>query len=113
MRQKWESIQYVEISIHEIFCFQDKLDAAGNDPEKLWDIIDDFFSQAENELELNPNFIRDLKDADIDTDFIEIEDIDDVFEEPHERTAQDYVNYVLAQAKKKRYDIPFTPRHDF
>ena len=113
MRQKWESIQYVEISIHEIFCFQDKLDAAGNDPEKLWDIIDDFFSQAENELELNPNFIRDLKDADIDTDFIEIEDVNDVFEEQHERTAQDYVNYVLAQAKKKRYDIPFTPRHDF
>lgn len=116
MRQKWKKTQYIEISIDELFCFQDKLNAVKDDPEKVWEVVDAFFWEVENQLELDPDFIKELQTVDIDTDFTSIDDIDVLFEDfenPQERTAQDYVNYVIAKSNKKRYDIPFTPRHDF
>ena len=134
MKQKWKSTQYVEIPMHEIFAFQDKLDAVKDDPEKVWDVVDDFFMECENQLELSPNFLKELQEID-DTDFVPIslEKIDELFEdedyESNYITAQDYVNYVLyvknqsdeidtrledlKRVKKFREDIPFVPRHDF
>lgn len=134
MEQKWKSTQYVEISMHEIFAFQDRLDAVRDDTEKVWDVVDDFFMECENQLELSPNFLKELQEID-DTDSVPISlgEIDELFEdEDYESnciTAQDYVNYILyvknqsdeidirledfKRVKKFREDIPFVPRHDF
>ena len=134
MKQKWKSTQYVEIPMHEIFAFQDKLDAVKDDPEKVWDVVDDFFMECENQLELSPNFLKELQEID-DSDSVPISlgKIDELFEdedcESNYITAQDYVNYVLhvknqsdeidirledlKRVKKFREDIPFVPRHDF
>ena len=134
MKQKWKSTQYVEISMHEIFAFQDRLDAVRDDPEKVWDVVDDFFMECENQLELSPNFLKELQEID-DTDSVPISlgEIDELFEDEDYKsnciTAQDYVNYILyvknqsdeidirledsKRVKKFREDIPFVPRHDF
>ena len=134
MEQKWKSTQYVEISMHEIFAFQDRLNAVRDDPEKVWDVVDDFFMECENQLELSPNFLKELQEID-DSDSVPISlgEIDELFEdEDYESnciTAQDYVNYILyvknqsdeidirledfKRVKKFREDIPFVPRHDF
>ena len=114
MKQKWKKQQYVEISMDEIFCFQDKLDAAKDDPEKIWDVVDAFFLEVENQLELDPGFIQELQQSKIDKTMKA--DLDNLFVEidnPHEKTAQDYVNYVLNQANQKRYNIPFNDRIQF
>ena len=119
MKQKWKPMQFVEISMHEIFAFQDKLDAVKDDPEKVWDVVDDFFMECENQLELSPGFIKELSNIKLEDDFVplSIETIDDLYnDEDFEQnyfTAQDYVNYVFTKADVKRYDIPFSPRHDF
>ena len=134
MKQKWKSTQYVEIPIHEIFAFQDKLDAVKDDPEKVWDVVDDFFMECENQLELSPNFLKELQEIDdSNSSSISLGKIDELFEdedyESNYITAQDYVNYVLyvknqsdeidirledfKRVKKFREDIPFVPRHDF
>lgn len=134
MKQKWKSTQYVEIPMHEIFAFQDKLDAVRDDPEKVWDVVDDFFMECENQLELSPNFLKELQEIDnSDSIPISLGKIDELFEdedyESNYITAQDYVNYVLyvknqsdeidikledfKRVKKFREDIPFVPRHDF
>ena len=138
MKQKWKPMQFVEISMHEIFAFQDKLDAVQDNPEKVWDVVDDFFMECENQLELSPGFIKELHDYDLEKDFVplSLSDIDDLFDDDdfsHSYiTASDYVNYVLylrdkneqecldnnhldtkKGIKKFREDIPFTPRHDF
>ena len=42
----------------EIFAFQDKLDAVRDEPEKVWQVVDAFFDEAENQLELSPKFLR-------------------------------------------------------
>jgi len=100
MKQKWKPTQYVEISIHEIFAFQDKLDAVKDNPEKVWEVVDDFFWEAENQLELSPNFIKELQEIE-EGDFVPIslEKIDELFEDEdfsaNYLTACDYVNYVL------------------
>lgn len=134
MKQKWKSTQYVEISMHEIFAFQDRLDAVRDDPEKVWDVVDDFFMECENQLELSPNFLKELQEID-DSDSVPISlgEIDELFEDEDYKsnciTAQDYVNYILyvknqsdeidirledvKRVKKFREDIPFVPRHDF
>ena len=112
MEQKWKSTQYVEISMNEIFAFK----------------------ECENQLELSPNFLKELQEID-DSDSVPISlgEIDELFEdEDYESnciTAQDYVNYILyvknqsdeidirledfKRVKKFREDIPFVPRHDF
>lgn len=142
MKQKWKPIQFVEISMHEIFCFQDKLDAVKDNPEKVWEVVDDFFLEIENQLELSPKFIKELQELDLEKDFvpISIDEIgkicDDEDFDSNYATAVDYVNYVLylrdkekkklskKSSKKKtslrpkptknpKYDIPFVPRHDF
>lgn len=130
MKQKWKPTQYIEISIHEIFAFQDKLDAIKDNPEKVWDVVDDFFMEAESQLELSPNFLRELQELDIDNDFVplSIEDEDRLFDdedfEANETTAKDYINYVLYCRKKQQdreragfekfqEDIPFSPRLHF
>lgn len=121
MEQKWKPMQFVEISMHEIFCFQDKLDAVKDDPEKVWDVVDDFFMEVENQLELSPDFIKSLQDVDLKDDFVPVS-FDELFSDDdfdaNYATAQDYVNYVLYTQKHKnnnRYkeDVPFTPRHIF
>ena len=134
MKQKWKPTQYVEISIHEIFAFQDRLDAVRDDPEKVWDVVDDFFMECENQLELSPNFLKELQEIDdSDSAPISLAKIDELFEDEDYKsnciTAQDYVNYILyvknqsdeidirledfKRVKKVREDIPFVPRHDF
>lgn len=141
MKQKWKPTQYVEISIHEIFAFQDKLDAVKDNPDKVWEVVDDFFWEAENQLELSPGFLKALGELTED-DFVPItlDKIDELFDDEdfdvNYNTASDYVNYVLYIRNKKnnqlndniyqknispeskpikdpKNDIPFTPRHDF
>lgn len=124
MKQKWKPTQYIEISIDEIFAFQDKLDAVKDDPEKVWDVVDSFFWEAEQQLELSPSFLKELAELDLEKDFVplHIENIDELFENDDEyeqnyTTAKDYVNYVLYQREKKKErfikDIPFSPRLNF
>lgn len=110
MKQKWKPTQYVELSIYEIFCFQDKIDAVKDNPEEVWKVIDDFFWEIENQLELSPNFIKELQELDLEKDFVplEIEEIDDLFDddddfESNYATAQDYVNYVLYIRNKNKH----------
>lgn len=109
MKQKWKQTQFVELSMHEIFCFQDKLDAVKDDPAKVWDVVDDFFWKVENQLEVSPNFLKELHEVDLEKDFVtleidEIEDFlgdDDDFEGNYS-TAQDYINYVLYIRNKNK-----------
>ena len=123
MKQKWKPTQYIEISIDEIFAFQDKLDAVKDDPEKVWDVVDSFFWEAEQQLELSPSFLKELAELE-EGDFVplRVENIDELFEDDDEyeqnyATAKDYVNYVLYQREKKKErfmkDIPFSPRLNF
>lgn len=141
MKQKWKPTQYVEISIHEIFAFQDKLDAVKDDPEKVWQIIDDFFWEVENQLELSPKFLKELQNiSKKDFASLRVDNINELFEEDEDNfehnyaTAQDYVNYILYQRendklkvdsdlecttfkdksnKRFKEDIPFSPRLNF
>ena len=116
MKQKVKPMQFVEISMHEIFAFQDKLDAAEGDVNKIWQVVDDFFWEAECQLELDPNFIKELHELDLETDFISIDEIDDLFKEKcdedylpsHIEVLKEYKEY-----KKKQIDIPFSPRFNF
>lgn len=142
MKQKWKPMQFVEISMHEIFCFQDKLDAVKDNPEKVWEVVDDFFVEIENQLELSPKFIKELQEFDLEKDFVPIstDEIGKLFDDEdfdsNYVTAVDYVNYVLylrdkeekklskephkmktslrpKPTKNPKEDIPFYPRHDF
>lgn len=109
MKQKWKPIQFVELSMHEIFCFQDKLDAVKDNPQDVWDVVDDFFMEIENQLELSPGFIKELQELDLEEDFtsFKIKDFNDLFEDEDDfennyATAQDYVNYVLYIRNKNK-----------
>ena len=125
MKQKWQPMQFVEISMHEIFAFQDRLDTVKDNPEEVWEIVDDFFMEAENQLELSPGFIRELKECDLEKDFtsLSVSEFDDLWDDDdfdaNLRTASDYVNYVntlanvIPRTDKEKYDIPFVPRHNF
>ena len=136
MRQKWKPTQYIEISVHEIFCFQDKLDAVKNNPEKVWEVVDDFFMECENQLEISPGLLKELEKFNPD-DYIPIKDIDDLFKtcnivitdkndtEAIKKAFEDMIAELEAQIKdynvikeyksylKSKEDIPFIPRHDF
>ena len=98
MKQKWKPMQFVEISMHEIFCFQDKLDAVADDPQKVWDVVDNFFMEVENELELSPGFIKSLKELDLDEDFVELDlsGLDDLFDD--DADDEDYNDYEVLKA---------------
>ena len=82
MKQKWKPMQFIEISMHEIFAFQDKLDAVKDDPEKVWQVVDDFFWEAERQLELDPDFLKEVEELE-EEDFVSIslEEIDDLFKD--------------------------------
>ena len=98
MRQKWKKTQFVEISIDELFCFQDKLDAVADNPQKVWDVVDDFFMEVESELELSPGFIKSLKELDLDKDFVELDlsGLDDLFDD--DADDEDYNDYEVLKA---------------
>ena len=115
MKQKWKPMQFVEISMHEIFAFQDRLDAAKDEPEKVWEIVDDFFWEAENQLELDPNFIKEMHDLDLEADFIELKNIEELFEENVEDYHPAHIDVLKSYKsyKQKQQDIPFIPRHNF
>ncbi|MBQ8017287.1 MAG: hypothetical protein IJ104_06380 [Methanobrevibacter sp.] len=102
MKQKWKEMQFVEISMHEIFCLQDLLDSVKDDPEKVWEIFDDFLMDCENQLELDPGFLKELMEIDLEKDSINInnsEDFDKLFEEDtHYKTAKDYVDYIIKRS---------------
>ena len=91
-------MQFVEISIHEIFCFQDKLNAVKDNPEKVWDVVDDFFMEVENQLELSPSFIKSMKELDLDKDFIELDlsELSDLFDD--DADDEDYNDYEVLKA---------------
>lgn len=99
MRQKWKQMQFVEISMHEIFCLQDRLDSVKDNPEKVWEIFDDFLMECENQLELDPGFLKELQEIDLKKDSItlkNLDDFDELFEEDiHYKTAKDYVDYII------------------
>ncbi|WP_407421844.1 hypothetical protein [Methanobrevibacter sp.] len=102
IKQKWKKMQFVEISMHEIFCLQDRLDRVKDTPEKVWDIFDDFLMECENQLELDPGFIKELQEIDLENDLIPLNNFDDfkeLFEEdnPNYIAARDYVNYIFSK----------------
>ena len=101
IKQQWGKTQFVKISMDEIFAFQDKLDAVRDEPEKVWQVVDAFFDEAENQLELSPRFLRELQKIDLEEDSIPIEDVDELLDNED--------NY----KKDKKYDIPFIPIHNF
>ena len=141
MKQKWKKAQYVELSMDEIFCFLDKLDMVKDEPEKVWEVVEDLLMEMEAQLELSPNFLKQLAELDLEKDFVplDVDRCNELFEEDEDFeanyvTAQDYVNYIMyVQAKQKvesddrlehleavkeiasenKYDIPFMPRLDF
>ena len=128
MKQKWKSMQFVEISMHEIFAFQDRIDEAKGDADKLFEIFDDFLDECESQLELAPDFLKELHEIDLEKDFVPltIKEIDELFEDDDGENccnvAEDYVNYVLyhkgkvhgyTDRIKSEYDIPFRPRLNF
>ena len=107
INQKWKKIQFVEISIDEIFCLQDKLDEAKDNLEEVWEIFDDFLMECENQLELDPDFIKELKELDLENDFVSlnvsVDEIDDLFEKrcgedynpSHTNVLKEYIDYKL------------------
>lgn len=105
IKQEWGKTQFVKISMDEIFAFQDKLDAVRDKPEKVWQVVDAFFDEAENQLELSPNFLRELQKIDLEEDSIPIKDADELLDNEDD--------YVPSKQKKEKYDIPFTPIHNF
>lgn len=109
MRQKWKPLQFVEISMHEIFAFQDKLDAVSDDTSKVWSVVDDFFAEAENQLELDPDFIKELTELNLDdTERICVKDIDDLFQKEcgedynpsHIEVLKEYLEYKKRKSVK-------------
>ena len=107
MKQKWKEMQFVEISMHEIFCLQDRLDSVKDCPEKVWDIFDDFLMECENQLEMDPGFLKALQELDLEKDFVPLKNLDDydeLFEgedDSNYLTAKDYVNYIVSKEKIK------------
>ena len=101
MKQKWKQMQFVEISMHEIFCLQDCLDSVKDDPEKVWEIFDNFLMECENQLEINPGFLKELQELDLEKDFIKLnnlKDFDKLFKKDnHYKTAKDYVEYLIGR----------------
>lgn len=102
MRQKWGKMQFVEISMHEIFCFQDKLDRVKDNPEQVWEVVDEFFMECENQLELDPGFIKEMQELDLEEDFV-----------PLDIPTEDDIEYVSMSGERRKLDIPFVPRHNF
>lgn len=99
MKQKVKPMQFVEISMHEIFAFQDKLDAVKDNPEKVWQVVDDFFWEAEMQLELDPNFIQEIHDLDLEADFIHIDDIEQLFKQLEDDNTPSHIS-LLKEYKK-------------
>ena len=115
MKQKWKKIQFVEISMHEIFCFQDKLDAVKDNPEEVWKVVDDFFMECENQLELDPGFIKEMSKLDTEKDFVSL-DIDEIYDElPDAKYDLNNIEVFDETNDDVRYkeDVPFSPRHSF
>lgn len=119
MKQKWKKTQAVELTIDEIFCLQDKLDMVKDEPEKVWDVFDDFLFMCENQLEVSPTFLKQLHEVDLEKDFepLSIDEIDKLFDDCDGdgcyNVAEDYVNYALSLRDRKKYEIPFSPRLNF
>ena len=101
IKQQWGKTQFVKISMDEIFAFQDKLDAVRDEPEKVWQVVDAFFDEAENQLELSPRFLTQLQKIDLEESSISIKNADEsLYNEDKYK-------------KDKKYDIPFIPIHNF
>ena len=86
--------QYVLVSADTLFQWWEWLDALENEPEQAFYLFTQFLEACEDELELDENFIKRMKDI-ANESFVEVDDINDLF------------------YNKERLDIPFTPRHDF
>ena len=118
MKQKWKPMQFVEISMHEIFCLQDRLDKCKDNPKKVWEIFDDFLMECENQLELSPEFVKSMEKLDLEKDFVDIDNIDDLFDNEETRDIDSELEYLeifgeQEDTEKFKKDIPFSPRHDF
>ena len=101
MKQKWKQMQFVEISMHEIFCLQDRLDSVKDDPEKVWEIFDNFLMECENQLGINPGFLKELQELDLEKDFIKLNNLKDLISYLKRiiiiKTAKDYVEYLIGR----------------
>ena len=86
--------QYVLVSADTLFQWWEWLDALENEPEQAFYLFTQFLEACEDELELDENFIKRMKDI-ANESFVEVDDINDLF------------------YNKERLDIPFTTRHDF
>ena len=94
--------------MHEIFAWQDKLDAIEDEPEKAWELFNDFLNECEDQLELNPEFIKQLDEA-MDEDCMPLN------MEYETNLFDDELPLYTPCKKSDKYttDIPFSPRHDF
>lgn len=95
MNNMWiEGKQYILISTDTLFQWWDWLDALENEPEQAFYLFTQFLEACEDELELSPDFIREMESIS-EEDFTPIKDFDDLFDD------------------KTKLDIPFSPRHEF
>ena len=95
IKQQWGKTQFVKISMDEIFAFQDKLDAVRDEPEKVWQVVDAFFDEAENQLELSPRFLRELQKIDLEEDSIPIKDADELLDNEDNYKKDKHARYDL------------------
>lgn len=97
MRQQWMETQFIIISMDEMFCWWDRLDALKDSPEKAFDLFTEFLEECEDQLEWNCDFVDKMKDDYVP---IDIDTIDDLFEDTTDK-------------ERKKQDIPFLPRLNF
>ena len=109
MKQKWDKTQYIELTMDELFVWWDWLDSLKDTPEKAFDLFTKFLEQCEDQLELHPDFIKAMEEAE-DDEWIHVKSLDDLFDDEEEE-----INLPPSKGQTlgKEYDIPFTPRHDF
>ena len=95
MKNTWiDGEQYVLISLDTLFQWWEWLDALENEPEQGFYLFQQFLEACENELELNPNFIKKMQEIKQESS-IPVNDINDLFYD------------------KEQLDVPFNPRFEF
>lgn len=97
MRQQWMKTQFIIMSMDEMFCWWDRLDALKDTPEKAFDLFTEFLEECEDQLEYSIDFIDEMNNDSFVP--IDVDNIDDLFDDTKD--------------ERKKQDIPFLPRLNF
>ena len=103
MKQKWKETQYIEISMEELFVWWDWLDSFKDTPEKAFDLFTKFLEECEDQLEYSSEVLEEYKEE----EYIPVENINDLFDDWETEGVME------CDSEKAKYDVPFTPRHNF